>query len=552
MEKSFETVLNELQYLEDLSKVDAKLLSDENFIDQVLHKFGRSEDFSPDQIIDAAAAALRDNSSFILATFLKVVSLGYTRDYLYSNHQESVAYFYDNHVLRFLKEEEFCLDLISGYCNISLLSDPSFLRDVQKNNEMEGIDSDNDENIREFLLRKTISDTVFNKPETFLKLIDIAGWQVLKFLPDQFKTIEEIYVSALKKNLKAKEFIPADLQEDSEAIKAILTEKNSAKAKREDVKKFVALLETNPEQFSQVTEGMKFAMDLKKLTELPDSVAEALGKHQGNVNLNGLSTISDKAASYLMSHKGVLHLGGLVSLSETASERLFKHKGKINLFSTYHQLYYDFHELSVPLIKLIMKNIDSDNPHNLRFRKLKRITPEVVEAINCFSLVMNGLNSISDEVAEAFGKFKGGCLKLNDLTELSDESIRQLSAFKGQNCLSLESLQKITDKGAAFLSNYQGNELILSSIKSVSDEVVGNLAKFSGALTLTGIQQISEAHLEVFFAAIEQSRGKERQLSVILCEKLWNNGDFDSLFTKYAMNKDQYYLYAVGQVYRFR
>jgi hypothetical protein len=98
----------------------------------------------------------------------------------------------------------------------------------------------------------------------------------------------------------------------------------------------------------------------------------------------------------------------------------------------------------------------------------------------------------------------------------------------------------------------QGNELILSSIKSVSDEVVGNLAKFRGALTLTGIQQISEAHLEVFFAAIEQSRGKERQLSVILCEKLWNNGDFDSLFTKYAMNKDQYYLYAVGQVYRFR
>jgi hypothetical protein len=549
MENSFETVLHELQYLEDLSKVDAKLLSDENFIDQVLHKFGRSEDFSPDQIIDAAAAALRDNSSFILATFLKVVSLGYTRDYLYSNHQESVAYFYDNHVSRFLKEEEFCLDLISGYCNISLLSDPSFLRDVQKNNEMEGIDSDNDENLREFLLRKTISDTVFNKPETFLKLIDIAGWQVLKFLPNQFKTIEDIYVSALKKNLKAKEFIPADLQENSEAIKAILTEKNSAKAKQEDVKKFVALLESNPEQFSQVTEGMKFAMDLKNWTELPDSVAEALGKHKGNVNLNGLSTLSDKAASFLMNHKGVLHLGGLVSLSETASERLFKHKGKINLFSADHRLYYDFHELSVPLIKLIMKYKVSDY---LSFRKLKCITPEIVEAINCFSLVIYGLNSISDEVAEAFGKFKGGCLELNDLTELSDESIRQLSAFKGQHRLSLASLQKITDQGAAFLSNYQGYDLTLSSIKSLSDEVVSNLAKFKGILTLTGIQQISKAHLEVFFAAIQQSRGKERQLSVILCEKLWNNGDFDSLFTKYAMNKDQYYLYEVGQVYRFR
>jgi hypothetical protein len=175
-----------------------------------------------------------------------------------------------------------------------------------------------------------------------------------------------------------------------------------------------------------------------------------------------------------------------------------------------------------------------------------------VEAINCFSLVIYGLNSISDEVAEAFGKFKGGCLELNDLTELSDESIRQLSAFKGQHRLSLASLQKITDQGAAFLSNYQGYDLTLSSIKSLSDEVVSNLAKFKGILTLTGIQQISEAHLEGFFAAIEQSRGKERQLSVILCEKLWNNGDFDSLFTKYAMNKDQYYLYAVGQVYRFR
>ena len=234
----FEEQLNNLRYIEDLENIDKAFLSDQNFIEQVLHKFGRSEDFSPDQVIDFAAAELKDNPQFILSTFLKVISLGYTKNYLYSNHQETISYFFENHVSRLLKDEEFCLKLVKGYCGTSLLNDASFLKDVQENNEMEwgDIDAANEENLKEFLIRETISDTTFTKTDSFLAFIDLVGWNVLKYLPNHFKSNEEIYVYALKKNIKAKEYIPADLLANSDAIKSILNEKNSAKAKRENIK----------------------------------------------------------------------------------------------------------------------------------------------------------------------------------------------------------------------------------------------------------------------------------------------------------------------------
>jgi hypothetical protein len=545
----FEAVLNNISYIEDLQKVDKEFLSDQTFIEQVLHKFGRSEDFSPDQIIDFVSVELKDNPQFILSTFLKVISLGYTKNYLYSNHQETISYFFENHVSRLLKDEEFCLKLVKGYCGTSLLNDPGFLKDVQENNEMEwgDIDAENKENLKEFLIRKTISDTTFKKTDSFLILIDLAGWNVLKYLPDHFKYNEEIYVYALKKNIKAKEFIPAELQEKSEVIKSILNDKNSAKDKRAKTKAFAELLLSDPEKFTEETQGMKFAIDLKKLKELPDKVAEALGKHNGNVNLSGISELSENTATHLKNHTGTLSLCGLQFMDEGVAETLMMHKGNIDLRSNFHHSYYDYEELSLALAKLIVKN-EKDN--RIRFRKLKKLSPEVAEVFNSHSLTLHGLTSLSDETAEVLSRGTGKELEMNDLLELTDESARCLGQFKGSYELSLKGLESLTAQAARNLSQYKGIHLRLSGLKIPSMDVIQSLCTFHGNLCLEGIESIPVSGIEHFCQTIDKSRTNEgRKFSVVLHENVFQNGTYEDLLTKYSITKERKYEYKIGYVF---
>ncbi|MCH2025294.1 MAG: hypothetical protein MK172_06085 [Verrucomicrobiales bacterium] len=70
------------------------------------------------------------------------------------------------------------------------------------------------------------------------------------------------------------------------------------------------------------------------------------------------------------------------------------------------------------------------------------------------SLVVDGLNSLSDEAAEGLSKFKGEYISLNGLTKLSDAAAESLSKHKGY--LHLKGLTKLSDAAAESLSKYKG------------------------------------------------------------------------------------------------
>ncbi len=321
--------------------------------------------------------------------------------------------------------------------------------------------------------------------------------------------------------------------EFSDLIKSIINEKNESKAKRANVKAFAELVLRDTKKFLEETKGMKFALNLEKIKELPEDVAEALGKHNGSLNLNGLKSLSEKAASHLKNHQGILNLGGLSLLSETASEYLMAHKGQINLFSASHHLFYDFNELSVPLAKLIMKNLNADN---LSFRYLKSITPEVVEIINKVSLRFQGFKTISDQVAEGLGKCEGKSLRLNEIVTISDKSAQFLGSFKGKYELCLNNLESITPATSMNLSSYIGMNLELCGLKTISLEIAKNLSKFKGNLILVGVEQISSLEIEQFLKSIQKSRNESGgRLKLELNESLFESGIFDSLIQKYSI-----------------
>jgi hypothetical protein len=529
-------IIKSIRTIEEIQHVDQNLLSNQEFFEQLLLKFGQYEDFSPDQILEYANKSLKQDSSFIISTFLKLITLGYSKNHLYDNHQETVSYFYFNLVKPLLLDETISIKLIEAIGGSWRLNDSTFLADIKKNSEseLEGPQEKKDENLKTFLIQEIFSDTQITSSDFFFKAIDALDWIVIKYLPKQFKNDESILAYAFKKNVKSKDFIPKSLLETSELIKSINEEKKQSKNNRLNEKDLCQLLLLDPIKFMDETNGMKFRLDLEKLQELPDNVAEALGKHNGAVNLNGIRSLSEKAANHLKHHKGILSLGGLSLLSEKASKDLMSHKGKINLFSSSNKLFYDFNELSVPLAQLIMKHMASDS---LSFRYLKSISPEVVKIINKVSLRFHGFNTISDDVAEALGNSKGRSLDLNDIDFLSDKSVQFLSAFKGDRYLYLNKIKNLSLQSANFLSEYEGMFLGLSGLESVSIELVENLSKFKGVLILGGIQQISELEMEHFFMTIRNSRkdsGKTFKLE--LKKSLFETGAFELLIKNYSIN----------------
>ena len=71
------------------------------------------------------------------------------------------------------------------------------------------------------------------------------------------------------------------------------------------------------------------SVDTKQFTSIEDAAAEALGKHDGQLNLSGLTSVSDSQAEALAKHKGDLGLAGLTELSEAAAEALGKNEGEV-------------------------------------------------------------------------------------------------------------------------------------------------------------------------------------------------------------------------------
>jgi predicted DNA-binding WGR domain protein len=187
-------------------------------------------------------------------------------------------------------------------------------------------------------------------------------------------------------------------------------------------------------------EKLKGELEFRELTSLSDGAAEALSKHEGELNLGGLTSLVDSPGHIalvknLALKNEYLYLGSLTHLSDAAAEALTKHK------------------------------------------KYK-------EYLN-----LSGLKHLTDAGAEALGKHWGD-LDLSGLKSLSDAGAEVLSKHKGG--LDLSGLESLSDAGAEALSKHKG-DLDLSGLESLSDAGAEALSKHKGGLKLIGLQSLSEA-----------------------------------------------------------
>lgn len=186
-EQEYTKYLNQIKYVEDLENVPKTMLTKSEFVEKVLLKLGKREDFTPDRILEYVGKNLIDDPKFVISTFFKVISLNYTDKNLYENYLEVVTNYYDNYIKPLLKDEALALKLIQGYNKLPILKNEDFLEDVRKDNGSETEDDGStEENIYEFLIRNTLEDTRFRTPAIKSKIRGMVGKSGSKFLPEQF------------------------------------------------------------------------------------------------------------------------------------------------------------------------------------------------------------------------------------------------------------------------------------------------------------------------------------------------------------------------------
>ena len=222
-----QTTIKKIYTIEDIEHVDQSLLSNKDFFEKLLLKFGKHEDFCPDQILEYADKELKNNGDFIIKTFMKVIELKYTKNSLYENHQEIVSSFYYSFVKPILGNETLSIQLIEAIGKSRKLNDPDFLDSIHTDyltmlEDLDALDESEVEDLMTFLVRNIFSDTSVSNSDYFLKAIDIFGWFVISLLPESFKNEEAIYIHAIQKNIKAKDLIPKSLLDSSDTIKSIL------------------------------------------------------------------------------------------------------------------------------------------------------------------------------------------------------------------------------------------------------------------------------------------------------------------------------------------
>ncbi|MFM7667070.1 MAG: hypothetical protein ACKO7D_02660, partial [Bacteroidota bacterium] len=292
--------------------------------------------------------------------------------------------------------------------------------------------------------------------------------------------------------------------------------------------------------------------------ELPDKVAEALGKHNGNVNLSGISELSDNAASSLQSHNGALNLSNLKSISEKGAGYLLQHSGKISLHEYHNWGNVYLFEIGTEAAKLIQKCY---GVKSYKFKNITTISSEVVRLFDDCSISFNDYMEITgdvldaiietkgeilalsreildDEIALKLSKYRGNVLQCYNIRNLSQKAALHLSQFKGDqlyfnnrnwsekisglndtpltdrekklwidyNIQNPTWLSHLSGEIAEALSNFKGKEMRFVDLTGIADEAISHLVKFNGIIYLTGAFEFTRTSLDIILKTVIQSK----------------------------------------------
>jgi hypothetical protein len=242
-------------------------------------------------------------------------------------------------------------------------------------------------------------------------------------------------------------------------------------------------------------------LELNGLTELSDTAAQAFSKHKGTLCLNGLTSLTDNAAKFLSNHVGILELNGLVSLSDEVAKSFTSHLGKLSLgglkdLSNNAKNILASHQANPSLNVVDFTNADSGNsvPGNKNILSLNHLDylsfTDFLSDFQGWSIELNGLIELSDEVAEILGEFEGD-LSLNGLTFLSDRGAMALSngtvpeEIQGET-ITEDETKKLVEKAQ------EEDELKLNHITYLPLNAAIQLSMFSGWIELNGLKTITD------------------------------------------------------------
>jgi len=202
-------------------------------------------------------------------------------------------------------------------------------------------------------------------------------------------------------------------------------------------------------------------LSLNNLRWLSPASARSLGRHEGELSLDGLRRLHTDAAIGLAHHAQALYLNGLSGLSPTAAAALSRHRGDLSLDG---------------LVRLTGRAAT----HLARHRG---------------KLHFHGLTRLSDAAAEAFGH-RRGFLCLQGLKHLSPRQARHLANHRGP--LHLASVT-VDDDVAACLGHHEGS-LSLNVTDDIPTGRLAALVQHRGAVTIGGLERLDERRAVVLVA----------------------------------------------------
>jgi hypothetical protein len=207
--------------------------------------------------------------------------------------------------------------------------------------------------------------------------------------------------------------------------------------------------------------------------------------------------ITEDAAKALSMYQGDLELDGLKKLSAEAAKDLVKHGDLQDPDDGYEDQPSGF-SLSLNGLTELPEDVAealSDYRSDLKLDGLNEISSVAAKALSkrewMLGLSLNGLRKISAEVAESLSKCER-FLALDGLTEISYDVAKALS--KHQDMLGLDGLTQISDEVAEALSHHVG-DLYLNGITSLSDAAAESLSKHRGGVGMVNLTELSEAAL---------------------------------------------------------
>ncbi len=265
----------------------------------------------------------------------------------------------------------------------------------------------------------------------------------------------------------------------------LINDKNKTEAKIQKEKEETEA-RRNEEIFNEIRQGNP--INVKELTDLPDEIAKTLVgneylRYEFNLQFNSLTSLSSVAAGYLSKHKGYLGFAGLKSISEDVAEELAKHQGSLDLRG--------LNDLPVEIALRLSRHkgeveLGRAKYGYLNLDGLSELTAEAAMflANHGGDLALNGLKSLTPEVAKHLARLDEGYLELNGLVDLPDEVAKYLGQQNGQ--LHLSRLKTLSDTAAMYLSNHTAI-LVLTGLEHISDVAAEHLARIRyGSMGETG------------------------------------------------------------------